>query len=70
MMTDEGESDVNIEVQLSYSDGQRQATNVHNWHVHLSPVTNGDCMSTKGHYNPFNIDVKAPVSWKDYISFA
>ena len=29
----------------------------HNWHVHEKQVSS-DCMSTGGHYNPFQVDLQ------------
>lgn len=29
----------------------------HNWHVHIHPITAGDCMSAGDHYNPFMVDM-------------
>ena len=63
MVNTEGESDVNIDVMLWYSNKSVEATTNHNWHVHLSTVHNDDCSSASGHYNPFNADVSSQVRY-------
>lgn len=60
-MSEHGASDVTVEVLLDYADG-RAATRNHGWHVHEKTFDGDSCASTGGHYNPFNVDVKAQVS--------
>ena len=33
----------------------------HNWHVHIHPITAGDCMSAGDHYNPFMVDMVSDI---------
>ena len=62
MMTDKGESNVNIEAMLSYTDDTVAATEAHNWHVHQTSVSFGNCATAGLHYNPFEIDISDSVS--------
>lgn len=54
---DGGMSDTDVIVDLFYAQNQSQTSNDHNWHVHENQVTS-DCMSTGGHYNPFQVNVE------------
>lgn len=53
---DGGMSDTDVIVDLFYAQNQSQTSNDHNWHVHENQVTS-DCMSTGGHYNPFQVNL-------------
>ena len=50
-MINNDRSETTVEVQLTSS----LNSSGHKWHVHMSNVTDNDCLSTGGHYNPFNI---------------
>lgn len=53
---------------LWYGDEAEPATNNHNWHVHVSTISEGACGSAGGHYNPFNIDVASAVRFSNLPS--
>lgn len=65
VVSSEGKSDVLISSKLWYANESRAGTMDHNWHVHINTVHNEDCLSTSGHYNPFNVDVGAAVSFPE-----
>ncbi|XP_050951372.1 uncharacterized protein cusr [Labeo rohita] len=55
-------SDVSVFMDLSYGQLSAPSTVKHNWHVHNYPISTetdsdkGSCLSTGGHWNPYNID--------------
>ncbi len=56
-------SDVSVFMDLSYGQLTAPSTVNHNWHVHNYPISTetdsdkGCCLSTGGHWNPYNIDI-------------
>uniref|UniRef100_A0A8C1PGQ4 Superoxide dismutase copper/zinc binding domain-containing protein n=1 Tax=Cyprinus carpio TaxID=7962 RepID=A0A8C1PGQ4_CYPCA len=60
-------SDVSIFMDLSYGQLSASSTMNHNWHVHNYPISTetdndkGGCLSTGGHWNPYNIDTTGSV---------
>uniref|UniRef100_A0A671QDT6 Superoxide dismutase copper/zinc binding domain-containing protein n=1 Tax=Sinocyclocheilus anshuiensis TaxID=1608454 RepID=A0A671QDT6_9TELE len=56
-------SDVSVFLDLSYGQLSAPSTVNHNWHVHNYPISTetdndkGCCLSTGGHWNPYNIDI-------------
>nr|XP_015203000.1 PREDICTED: uncharacterized protein LOC107077396 [Lepisosteus oculatus]XP_015203001.1 PREDICTED: uncharacterized protein LOC107077396 [Lepisosteus oculatus] len=55
-------SDLTVFLDLFYVSSTIPASSNHNWHVHMYPISSETdfdpnvCMSTKGHFNPFNIN--------------
>ena len=33
---------------------------LHGFHIHTEPISDGDCASAAGHYNPANVDHAGP----------
>uniref|UniRef100_A0A673GAC8 Superoxide dismutase copper/zinc binding domain-containing protein n=1 Tax=Sinocyclocheilus rhinocerous TaxID=307959 RepID=A0A673GAC8_9TELE len=60
-------SDVSVFMDLSYGQLSAPSTMNHNWHVHNYPISTetdsdkGGCLSTGGHWNPYNIDTTGSV---------
>ncbi|XP_067858199.1 uncharacterized protein cusr [Heptranchias perlo] len=56
-------SDLSIFIDLSYTNSSAPTTVDHPWHIHEYPISSeldsdaNICLSTKGHFNPFKVDV-------------